>query len=158
MAHGSTASLPDRAMRPDQNKTLQAEIAHLDDLLRHVVRTRVLADPPPQTVAEPVVQRQPVPQAHEQHDAHVALPVLPHDQALHDLRQLLHLPVDLRRADAHAAGIERGVAPPVDHQAVVRGELGPVAVAPDAGEEIEVRRPVLGCFHRLDPSLWVHFF
>ena len=52
--------------------------------------------------------------------------------------------VDLRRADAHAAGIERGVRTPVDDHAVVRRHLGEVAVRPCAGESLEVGAAVLG--------------
>ena len=56
--------------------------------------------------------------------------VLPDHEALDDLGQLLHLPIDLRRADPHAAGIERRVAAAVDDHAAVRRELGPVAMSP----------------------------
>ena len=64
---------------------------------------------------------------------------LPDHDALDHLRQLLHLPVDLRRADAHARRVQRRVAPAVDDQPVVRRELRPVAVTPDAREVLEVR-------------------
>ena len=49
---------------------------------------------------------------------------------MHHLGQLLDLPVDLGRADAHAAGIERRVAAAVDDHPAVRRDLRPVAVAP----------------------------
>ena len=57
--------------------------------------------------------------------------------------ELLDLAVDLGRADAHAAGIQHGVRAAVDDHAAVRGQLGVVAVAPDAGKALEVRRAVL---------------
>ena len=42
------------------------------------------------------------------------------DDALDDLGKLLDLAIDLRRPDAHAAGVERRVASPVDHDAAGR--------------------------------------
>ena len=62
----------------------------------------------------------------------------PMTSALDHLRQLLDLAVDLGRADAHAAGIERRVGAAVDDHAAVLGPLGEVAVAPDVGEALEV--------------------
>ena len=75
-------------------------------------------------------------QPDEQHDALVAFPLLPHRQALEHFRQLLDLAVDLRGADAHAAGIERGIRPAVDDEAAVLRPPNPVAVAPDARESV----------------------
>jgi hypothetical protein len=63
-------------------------------------------------------------QLHEEHDAHVALPVLADHHALQHLQLLLDLAVDLGRADAHAAGVEHRVGAAVDDDAVVLGELG----------------------------------
>ena len=60
-----------------------------------------------------------------------------------DFVQLLDLPVDLGRADAHAAGVEHRVRAAVDDHAAVRGDLAPVAVAPDAREALEVGGAVL---------------
>src|SRR6185436_16261895 len=57
---------------------------------------------------------------------------------------LLDLPVDLRGADEHAAGIEHRVRAPVDDQAAMLGFLAPVAVAPHVWILLEVRRAVLG--------------
>ncbi len=54
-------------------------------------------------------KREAIAQPHEQHDPFVAVPLLADHQALDDLVELLHLAVDFRRADAHAAGIEHGV-------------------------------------------------
>jgi drug/metabolite transporter (DMT)-like permease len=58
-------------------------------------------------------------------------------------RQLLDLAVDLGGADAHAAGVERGVRAAVDDHAAVRGDLAEVAVAPDVVEALEVGGVVL---------------
>ena len=54
-----------------------------------------------------VVETDAVAQPDEQHDPFVALPLLADDQALDDLVELLDLPIDLGRADADAAGVER---------------------------------------------------
>src|SRR3546814_10748260 len=67
--------------------------------------------------------------------AHVALPVLPNDDRFLDLLQLLDLAVDLSRADANAARVQRGVGAPVDDDAVVLGQLDEVAVVPDVRSE-----------------------
>ncbi len=60
-----------------------------------------------------------VAESYEEHDPFIAIPVLPDHEALDDLFELLDLPVDLRRADANAAGIEDRVRAAVDHQAIV---------------------------------------
>ena len=78
-------------------------------------------------------------QLHEQHDAHIALSQSwPIDDALEHLRQLLDLAVDLRRADAHAAGIEHRVRAAIDDDAAMLGQLDIVAMAPDVGEALEI--------------------
>ena len=51
--------------------------------------------------------------------------------------------VDLGRADADAARVERGVAAAVDDHAAVRADLDEVAVRPDAGVLLEVGVAVL---------------
>ena len=51
--------------------------------------------------------------------------------------------IDLGGADAHAAGIERGVGAAVDDDAAMLGPFGEVAVAPDAGEALEIGGAVL---------------
>ena len=73
-------------------------------------------------------------QPHEQHDAHVAVPVLPDGERFDDLVQALDGRVDLRGADAHAARIQHRVRAAIDDQAAVLGQLGVVAVTPDAGK------------------------
>src|SRR5690606_8165987 len=59
-------------------------------------------------------------------------------QRLGDLGKLLDLVVDLGRADAHAAGIERGVGAAMDHDAAMGGPFGEVAMAPDIVEALEI--------------------
>ena len=56
----------------------------------------------------------------------------------------LHEPVEVGRADADAARVERGVAAAVDDDAAVVGPRGEVALAPHAREPPEVRVPVAG--------------
>ena len=70
------------------------------------------------------------------------MPVLADDDRLHDLLQLLDLPIDLGRADAHAAGIQHRVRAPIDDEAAVLRDLAPVAVAPHAGKALVIRRAV----------------
>ena len=87
-------------------------------------------------------------EANEQHDPNVfpafSRQVLTDDDALHDLRELLDLTVDLRRTDANATGVERRVATSVDDHSPVRRDLGPISVAPDIGILLEVGRPIFG--------------
>src|SRR5581483_7555468 len=82
-----------------------------------------------------------------QHHANVpdfsGRPVLPDHDAFDDLGHLLDLAIDLGRPDAHAARIERCIRPAEDDEAVVRGDLDPIAMAPDAGKPLEVRSAVL---------------
>src|SRR5204862_60067 len=85
----------------------------------------------------------PVLQAHEQHDTHIALPVLGYRQRLENLRQALDRGIDLRGADAHTARIQHRIRAPVDHHSVMLGERRVVAVAPDTREALEVGGAVL---------------
>src|SRR5262245_17500972 len=133
-AHGELDDLA--ALRP-------RDLGHLQDLRGHVPRRRVLADAYPDPRREHVVERQAVAQLHEQHDAHVVLPLLRNDERLEDLVDLLHLAVDLGRPDAHAARVQDGVGAAVDDEAAVLRELGVVAVTPDAGIALEVRGAIL---------------
>src|SRR5688572_31193021 len=109
-----------------------------------MVRARMLPDPAADPLLERRVQHRALAQAHEEHDADIALPLLPNDKALNHLRQLLHLTVDLRGTDPYAPGVESGIAPAGDHQPVVAGQPGPIAMAPHAGKMVEVGRAVLG--------------
>src|SRR6185437_10874127 len=81
-----------------------------------------------------------------QHDAFVALPVLADRDRLQYLGKMFDLPIDFGGADAYAAGIQRGVGTTVDDDPVVRGEFGPVAVAPHAGYLGEIGRTVFLAF------------
>ena len=94
--------------------------------------------------AQRVVELRAGAQAHEEDDAHVVVPVLADGERLEHLGDLLDLAVDLRGADAHAAGVERGVGAAVDDHAAVLGPFGEVAVAPDAGEALEIGGVVFG--------------
>ena len=64
------------------------------------------------------------------------------DQAVGDLLEGLHDPVEVARAHADAAPVEGGVGAAVDDAAAVGEDLHPVAVAPHAGEVLEVRGAV----------------
>ena len=114
----------------------------------HVARRRVGADLLLDPVDERLVEHEAILQAHEQDHADVSdlagRPVLPDDETLDDLGQLLDLAVDLRGADAHASRIERRIRAAVKDDAAVRRQLDVVAMAPDAGKALEVAREVLG--------------
>ena len=88
-----------------------------------MVRAGVGADADADGLLQVVGERDTLAQFDEQHNPHIRSTVdddiLPDHQTLEHFRDLLHLPVDLRRANAHAAGVERGVAAAEDHQAVV---------------------------------------
>ena len=75
---------------------------------------------------------------HEQHDAHVVVEILADGERLQHLRHALDLRIDLRRADPHAAGIERRVGAAVDDDAAMLGPFGEIAVRPDAGKALEI--------------------
>ena len=85
-------------------------------------------------LVERVVECDAVAQPHEQHDAHVALPFLADGERLEHLGDLLDLPIDLRRADAHAAGIQHRVGAAVNDDAAVLASTRIVAVAPELGK------------------------
>src|SRR5262245_52993052 len=97
VAHGKFYYLPTLGAR---------NVGHLDDARRDVTRRRVLPDLRTDRVGSFPIEHQTVPQLHEQHDPLVAIPLLPNDEALQHVRQLFHLPVDLRRADPHTAWVE----------------------------------------------------
>src|SRR5690606_27920241 len=77
------------------------------------------------------------------HDPRVVLEALTDGDAFLDLVELLDDPVDLGGADAHAARVQHGIGAPVNDHPVARRELRVVAVAPDAGEALEIRRAKL---------------
>src|SRR5438552_4110601 len=123
------------------------DVAHLHDLRRHVTRRGVGADLPLDPIDQRLVEGDTVAQADEQHHAHIAhfarRPILTDDDALYDFLELLDLAVDFGGPDAHSARVERGVRAAVDDHAVVRAKLDPVAMTPDAGKTLEVRRAIL---------------
>jgi len=57
----------------------------------------------------------------EANDAGVVVPLLADGQRLQDLGQLVHLAVDLGRADAHSTRVQGGVGTSMDHEATVVG-------------------------------------
>ena len=120
------------------------DIGDLDHLGRHVARRALATDACPDPVGERVVQRDAFAQTDEENDALVALPVLADANGLQHLVALLDLAVDLSGADAHAAGVQHRVRAAVDDQPVVCSARHPVAVAPDAGEAVEIGAVVLG--------------
>src|SRR5690606_37952370 len=71
-------------------------------------------------------------------DADIALPVLAYGERLLHFRQLFHLRVDFRRADAHAAGVQRRVRAAMNDNAAMRCDFGEVAMAPDTREAPEI--------------------
>ena len=117
-------------------------VGHLHDLRGHMARRRVGANMLLDAFDQRLVEREAVCRRTNSTTRTspdlAGRPVLADDEALDDFGQLLDLAIDLRRADAHAAGIERRVGAAVDDEAVVRGQLDIVAVAPDAGKALEV--------------------
>ena len=61
-----------------------------------------------------------------------------HHERIGDLVEALDHRIEIARAEAHAAAVERGVGAPGDDARAVVGERDPVAVAPHAGEVLEV--------------------
>ena len=72
-----------------------------------------------------------VAQPHEQHDAHIALPLLRDRDRFGHFGDLLDLTIDLGGADAHAARIEHGVGAPVHDEPAARRDRREIAVPPD---------------------------
>ncbi len=93
----------------------------------------LLLDQGDQLVIQGDARRQP----HKENNAHVIVPVLADGQGLKHLGDALDLGIDFSGADAHAAGIERGIGTAMNDEAAMGGDLGEIAVAPDivkAGE------------------------
>src|SRR5262249_174631 len=114
-----------------------------DDARWYMSRRGVDAQPIRNAFAKSAIEHDAGCQLDEQHDALVALPRLTNGDAFENLRQLLDLAIDLRGADADAAGLPRRVRSPEDDRAAVIGEAHPVAVAPHARKSLEVRRVIL---------------
>ena len=119
-------------------------VRHLQDDRRHVARRCVFADAAAQVRDQRRIQAGTFAQGDEQDDAGVAFPLLAHAHGLRHGIHRLHLAVDLRGADAHAAGIQHGVAAAVNDDAAVLGTLREVAMRPHALELLEVRAAQLG--------------
>src|ERR1700689_1388512 len=82
------------------------DIGDSDDLRRDMPRTGIAANLILDLLFQRVVERAFLLQLHKQDDAHGPLPVLRDDNAFHDFRNLLDLPINLGGADPYAAGIE----------------------------------------------------
>ena len=109
----------DRAYRElDQLAALRArDVADLQDLRRHMARRRMVVDAAPDPRRQRVIEPHAVAQPHEQHDAHVVLPLLRDHDRLEHVVDLLHCTIDLRGADAHAARVQDGIRAAVDDRA-----------------------------------------
>src|SRR5690606_633720 len=118
-------------------------VGHGDDAGRYVAWAGTVADLGAYLLFQRFVERHALGKPHEQDHADVALPLLADADCLDHLGQLLHLLVDLGRADAHAAGIQRGVGAAVDDHAAVLGPLCEVAVMPDIVEALEIGGVIL---------------
>src|ERR1700681_969218 len=119
-------------------------IGDRDDLGRNVPRACAQADRRFDASDKRVVQLRARPKPQEKDDAHIARPVLSDRKRLDDFRDLLDLSIDLGGADAHAAGIERGIGTAMDDHAAMLGPFGKVAVAPYAREAFEIGGTVFG--------------
>src|SRR5207249_11777128 len=64
------------------------------------------------------------------------------DQAVQDLGQVFHHPVDLAAAYADAHAVDGRVGAAVDHRPAVSGDLDPVPVPPGVRIHVEVAAPV----------------
>ncbi len=116
---------------------------HLQDAGRHVAGGAVLAHLLADALAQRLVQLETRLELDEQHNPLVLLPLLADDDALFYFLQLLDVAVNLAGADAHAPRVEGGVGAAVEQDATGRGQLDPVAVAPDVVEPLEIGGVVL---------------
>ena len=127
---GSSSTLPDSV----RGTSLTATIS-----FGHVPRGAVLADPRPDRLRELLVELRAVAQHDEQrHEVLLALLRDVDDQRVGHLVEREHGAVDLRRAHADPAAVDRRVRAAGDDRRAALGDLDPVAVAPDAGEHVEV--------------------
>src|SRR6185503_19765626 len=107
-----------------------------------MVGAGILPDPALDPGNQVLGQAHALPQANEQYDPNVDLPLLANYRTFNDFRQLLHLAVDLGRADSYPARVQGCVASPQNDQTIVPGQPGPVSVAPDSRIQAEVRRVI----------------
>src|SRR5690606_18816209 len=82
-------------------------IRNRDNLCRNVPGRGIRANRFLDLVTQFVGQRDRIAQTHEQHHALVALPALTDGERFDDLIEFFDLPVNLSRADANTAGIQR---------------------------------------------------
>ena len=129
---GTSSFLPDSVRGTDGTASISSGTWRGDSSVRSAARIRA-----GQVVVELATGRERDEQDEPAEPA--ALVVLEvHDQAVGDLGEALDDGVEVARTEAHAAPVERGVGAPADHAGAVVGERDPVAVAPDAGEVLEV--------------------
>ena len=127
---GSSSTLPDSVRGTSRTATTSFGTCRGEQSSR-IAR----ADPPHQLVVELGA----LAQHHEQR--HVALAAVERhvdDQRVDDLLDREHGAVDLGRAHAHAAAVDRRVRAAADDGRAALGDLDPVAVAPDARVHVEV--------------------
>ena len=72
-------------------------------------------------------------------------------QTFQHLLNTLSLPVNLRRTDPHASGVQYGIRTAEDHNPPMLGDGNVISVTPDAWELLEVRRFVF-CIFRIVPE------
>ena len=113
-------------------------VVHLHDAGRHMARACAFADAGADLLFQRLVQRDALGQDDEKNDADIAIPFLADGDGFRHFRQAFHLRIDFRRADAHAAGIERRVRAAMNDHPVMRGDFGKIAMTPDAGEAREI--------------------
>ena len=122
-------------------------VGHLHDHARDVVRRAINADDVANAIAQALVEHKAGTQDDEQDHALVrargGTHLLADRDALEDFVELFDLPIDFGRADPYAAGVQCRVAAAVNHQPVGGGDFRPVAMAPGARKEIEVRGTIL---------------
>ena len=136
----TTSRTASSVILPDLVRGMSATATILAGTWRGLAPERILSLIFPSSVG---VERYARRQAHEQHDAHIIVPVLADADRLDDLRQLLDLVVDLGGADPYAARIERRIGAAVDDHAAMPGPFGEIAMAPDIVEALEIGGVVL---------------
>ena len=111
-----------------------------DDLVGDVPRAAVGAQLRDDARAQRVVDGHARRGAYEQrHEELAAGQLQAHDEAVRHVVERFDGAIDLRRADAHAVAVERGVRAAVDVAPAARVELDEIAVPPHAGKVLEVR-------------------
>src|SRR5262252_2898311 len=145
IAHGELGELAGEGAR---------EIRNRNDLGRHVARGGMGAHGLADLLLQLLIELRAVAHAHEQHDAHIPVPVLADRQRLGDLRQTLDRGIDLRGTDAYAAGIQHRIRAAVDDETIMRRDYGVVAMMPNPGKALEVRGTVLRTLRVVPEAEW----